>query len=225
MRSVRESTVDLLLQLVRAHGGWQLRFRPDEILLGQERIIAAGASQAPAHENTFASPESRLPFLFYRDGIRGLRLQPTIPKAEALEFFDALVTGCNDKVKTDDLVTLLWQANLAHVAVEAAPLEQTFYLSDHSSVGHDAQQRGSGPQMAGAVSGTEVRADLGQSGGVQGLHIDTFDDWAVPDAAIDVREAFVRAPEPSRRSHVPRDTRRLGTREGWRLGLARARVV
>ena len=180
-----------MLQLVRAQGGWQLRFRPDEILLGQESIINSNARPAQ-HDDTFSSPDSRLPFLFYRDGIRGLRIQPTLPKGEALEFFDALVAGCNEKVKTDDLVKLLWQANLSHVAVEAAPLEQTFYLSGRSSVGHDVQSRGSGPPVAGAVTGTDIRANLGQSAGVQGFRVDTFDDWAMPEGGVDVRDAFER---------------------------------
>ncbi len=82
VRGVRESVVDSLLQLVRAHNGWHLRFVPDEILLGQERIISL-AAKSSTREETMVSPEGRLPFLFYRDGIRALRIQPTIPRSEA----------------------------------------------------------------------------------------------------------------------------------------------
>src|SRR5262249_17194675 len=43
VQNVRENTVDALLQHLRANGDWQLRFTPDEIRLGDERIVAAPA--------------------------------------------------------------------------------------------------------------------------------------------------------------------------------------
>ena len=187
--SVRESAVELLLQLVRTHGGWQLRFRPDEIMLGDERVVGA-TTKSTARDEAIAPPESRLPFLFYRDGIRSLRILRSLPKDEAHAFFDALVTGCNQKVQTDDLVTLLWQANLSHVVVEASPLEQTFYLTEPASAGDEGRASGRGSREQGAVTGAEVRTAAGQSSGPQGLH--TFDDWPVVAGSVDVREAFGR---------------------------------
>ncbi len=191
VQNVREGTVVSLLEQVRAHGDWSLRFTPTEILLGQERVVGVSGKSNVREEN-ITSPESRLPFLFYRDGIRSIRIISTIPRAEALEFFDALVTGCNEKVQTDDLVTLLWQANLSQVAVEAAPLEQTFYFSNQAMVTPEARGRSSAAAVTGSVSGTEVRANLGQSAGGQGLHLDTFDDWGLATELVDVPSAFER---------------------------------
>jgi len=191
VQNVRDGAVEALLQQLRLHGDWHLRFSPTEIFLGQERVVGT-SGKANVREENITSPESRLPFLFYRDGIRAIRVQASIPRAEATELFDALVTGCNEKVQTDDLVTLLWQANLSQVVVEAAPLEQTFYFSNDAVAVAETRGRTSGGSAAGAVSGTEVRANLGQAAGGQGLHLDTFDDWPVPEGAVDVPEAFAR---------------------------------
>jgi HEAT repeat protein len=203
VQNVRESAVESLLQAMRGHDDWTLRFTPTEILLGQERVVGV-SGKANVREENITSPESRLPFLFYRDGIRSIRIMSTIPRAEALEFFDALVVGCNDKVQTDDLVTLLWQANLSQVAVEAAPLEQTFYFSNQQMTVSETRGRSTGAAVTGAVSGTEVRAQLGQTAGGQGLHLDTFDDWGLATETVDVPAAFEKLQqtvEPSRQ-HV-----------------------
>ncbi len=191
MHRTRESAVDLLRQLVGTHGGWQLRFRPDEVLLGDERVIGA-SPRTGSREDAVAAPETRLPFLFYRDGIRSLRILPTLPQEEALEFFDALVTGCNEKAQTDDLVTLLWQANLSHVIVEASPLEQTFFLAEPAPGGTVARAPGGEPGVTGGAGGAEVRVALGSSTAAPGLHVDTFDDWPLVAGSVDVREAFER---------------------------------
>ncbi len=186
VQSVRENTVDALLQQLRNHGGWTLRFTPGELLLGEERIVSAPAKDAS--EAAATSPETRLPFMFYRDGIRSMRIADTLSRGEAYELFDALVLGCNEKTQTDDLVTLLWQANLSAVMVDSAPLEQTFYLSDRNRA---PEARGTtAARFDSGVSGTEVRAQLGQAAGGQGLHLDTFDDWPLAPKCVDVVEAF-----------------------------------
>jgi hypothetical protein len=172
-----------LLQLVRTHRGWQLHFRPDEILLGDERVVGA-AAKTGARDEAMLPPESRLPFLFYRDGIRSLRILQDLPKREAYELFDALVIGCHQMVPSDDLVTLLWQADLTHVVVEASPLEQSFYLAEPGSAA-----AGSVAPPSNASSG---RVALAPEAGPETPRSDDFDDWPIAGGAVDVREAFER---------------------------------
>jgi hypothetical protein len=91
----------------------------------------------------------------------------------------------------DDLVTLLWQANPQRIRFEAVPIERTIYLSDT-----EIPEPGRGGSRRGLVfswspTGDEIRADIGQSlKNAQGLHLDTFDDWPLPDTYVDVPSAY-----------------------------------
>jgi len=86
----------------------------------------------------------------------------------------------------------LWQANLTRIQIEAVPLEQTIYLSAHAVGGPSDDPERKGQVYAWAPSGAEIRADLGQLAGAQGLHRDTFDDWELPAEAVEVPAAFAR---------------------------------
>lgn len=185
---VRNQVVQALQTQVRTHGAWMLRFTPSEIHLGDEVIVAPKVESAMTAE-TFQSAEEKLPFMFYRDGVRSIRVLPSVPTEDAENFFDALALGCTESPTYEDLVTLLWQANLKHIQVDSVPLEQTFYLSAHGSARRESTGN-SAPILGNAVAGTEVRANIGQATGVQGLHMDTFDDWGVPAGEIDVIEAY-----------------------------------
>ena len=58
----------------------------------------------------------------------GSRWWRTRPAARWTTFVRILRTASAGNDSQDDIVTLLWQANLAHVQLEAVPLEQTIYL-------------------------------------------------------------------------------------------------
>ena len=188
--NTRETATSTLAELLPAHGGWQLRFSATEVFLGEESIVRV-AAQTPGAERV-TNVTDQIPFLFYRDGVRRLALQAGAPRSELDALIQILRDASGGSATQDDLVTLLWQANLSHIQVEAVPLEQTIYLSSHAGSGPAGAPEQRGQAFAWSPTGTEIHADLGQTAGAQGLHRDTFDDWTLPEGTVEVPEAFAR---------------------------------
>ncbi len=179
-----------LAGLVSAHGDWQLRFSATQIFLDGESIVRV---TPPTHDaERVISVTDQLPFLFYRDGIRGLTIGADVTRGEVDTFLQIIRDVACETSRQDDLVTLLWQANLPHVRIDAVPLEQTIYVSRAGGGPEGADADGRGQVFAWSPAGTEIRADLGQAAGAPGLHRDTFDDWPLPDETVDVPGAFAR---------------------------------
>ena len=183
--ATQRSLADSLIELLEAHRGWDLSFGASTIALGGEVIVQA------AQHKTDEGPTAldQLPFLFYRDGIRRMSLAPNVPPAEVDALLDALRRCSQGPDAQDDLVTLLWQANLNAIRFEAVPPEQIIYLSSRPG-GERSNEGRKGQVYAWSPNGAEVRAELGQFAGAQGLHKDTFDDWPIPAEAVDPIEAF-----------------------------------
>jgi HEAT repeat protein len=188
--SAQEAAASALAGLLATHGGWQLRFSATEIFLGDESVVHVAPMSQGAER--VSSVTDHLPFLFYRDGIRRLTIAPGAPRGEVDTLIQILRDVSCGTGSQDDLVTLLWQANLSHIRIEAVPLEQTIYLSSQAGSGPGGAREKRGQVFAWSPAGTEIRTDLGQAAGVQGLHRDTFDDWTLPEEAVDVPEAFAR---------------------------------
>jgi HEAT repeat protein len=188
--TAQESAASALAGLLATHGGWQLRFSATEIFLNDESVVHV----APLTQNAerVSSVTDHLPFLFYRDGIRRLTIAGGASRGEVDTLIQILRDASCGIGSQDDLVTLLWQANLSHIQIEAVPLEQTIYLSSQAGSGQGGTQEKRGQVFAWSPTGTEIHTDLGQAAGVQGLHRDTFDDWALPEETVDVPEAFAR---------------------------------
>lgn len=185
----RSAAIDVLLRLVAEHGGWVLSFSPSEIAVGEEVVVHASEVKS-SEEKVGQSAEEQLPFFFYRDGIRRVTLGPSVPRHEAEALFDSL-SHAMGAVRHEDLVTLLWQANLNYIQIDAVPLEQAIYLSTGRVVGR-TERSGKAQNPAWSVAGSEIRSELGQMGGSQGLHRDTFDDWSVPEGGVDVASEVER---------------------------------
>jgi HEAT repeat protein len=69
------------------------------------------------------SRDDNLAFAFYRDGVRGLTLQPGADERECNALVDAVLSVTGQNLDGDDLVTLLWEANLRHADVDYIPAE------------------------------------------------------------------------------------------------------
>ena len=188
--NAQETAASALAELLAVHGGWQLRFSSTEIFLDDESVVHV-TPQTPGAERA-SNVTDHLPFLFYRDGIRRLTIEAGVPRREVDTFIQILRDASGGTGSQDDLVTLLWQANLSHIQIEAVPLEQTIYLSSQAGGGPGGAHEQRGQVFAWSPAGTEIHTDLGQAAGVQGLHRDTFDDWALPEEAVNVPEAFAR---------------------------------
>jgi hypothetical protein len=188
--SALETTASTLAEHLATHGSWQLRFSATEIFLDDEPVVQVAPLTQGAER--VSSVTDSLPFLFYGDGIRRLTISMGVPRHEVDTLIQVLRDASCGIGSQDDLVTLLWQANLSHIRIEAVPLEQTIYLFSQAGDGRAEAQEKQGQVFAWSPAGAEIRTDLGQTAGVQGLHRDTFDDWTLPEETVDVPEAFAR---------------------------------
>jgi HEAT repeat protein len=185
---IQEQLLEQLNKALDEHGAWRLRVTPTEIWLIDEPIVHPPA--ATEELDPLSAKADRLPFIFYRDGVRGLVFQPQVPHSDFDAFFQAMVSADRGPMLHDDLVTLLWQAHPVHIQIDAVPISQTIYLSS-KKIAPGGQRRLHGMAFNWSPSGDEIHADLGQVvGAAQGLHRDTFDDWPLPKTYVDVPAAF-----------------------------------
>ena len=174
-----------LQALLGKHGVMDFRFTANEIRLGEEIVVKAG--HAATDDGVQYGALDELPFLFYRDGVRRVTIHIDVSRGETEAFFEALRLAGGTADNHDDLVTMLWQANLSHITVESVPLEQTIYLSSKEG----GRARSAEATRTGyTYEGDEMHAELGQMAGVQGLHKDTFDDWEAPESTINLPSTF-----------------------------------
>jgi hypothetical protein len=188
---LRENLLNQLNETLGTHGAWQCRITPFEIFLVDEAVVRARI--AKADEDYTAGPEEKLPFLFYRDGIRTLTVLPDVSTHDFDALFDALLTVTVGVNTQDDLVTLLWQSNTVKIRIEAVPVSQTIYLHARRPSRSGSAGAHQGQAYAWSPSGSEIRAEIGQlEGAAAGLHKDTFDDWPLPHEYAEVGPAFER---------------------------------
>ena len=111
-----DQVLSSLEALLEKHGRMSFRFTATEIALGDEVVVRAG--HAASDEGVQYGAIDELPFMFYRDGVRRVTIQPAASRGELDAFFEALRLSGGNAASHDDLVTMLWQANLSQVLVE-----------------------------------------------------------------------------------------------------------
>ena len=100
----REDLAVSLSQLLAEHGPLTLSFTAVDVLLGEVSLYPA------------RSRDDSLGLPFYRDGIRSLTFSPGIEPREVEAFLDLVLKVTSRVTNTDDdLVTLLWDAEMVHV--------------------------------------------------------------------------------------------------------------
>ena len=188
---VTDNATDIIasqLEELLEEGTIELRIGSKEIDLEGEPVVRV--QKRKAGQDVIRTPEEELPFFIYQDGIRMVRILKGVPRREIEVLIDALRTRGRGIDTENDLVTMLWQANLHRIQIESVPLEQTIYLSSRrGGVGGGGGARGHA--FAWVPDGEEIHADLGQVAGPQGLHRDTFDDWELPDETTEVMESYM----------------------------------
>jgi hypothetical protein len=172
-----------LAEILDRFGAVTMQFTPSEVFVGEECIVK------PSGEGEILqrSAEEQLPMLLFGDGIRQITFTPHLPRTDTDAFIDALRDAGVTSRNHEDIVTLLWQANLTHIKVSSVPPQQTIFHSLRASNRADSSTRN---QEYAWASGSELHALLGQSGGAQGLHRDRFDDRSLPAEGLDVGETF-----------------------------------
>jgi HEAT repeat protein len=114
-----ERLVESFAELVEYHAPIVLRCSPLELWLRDELILhhTEGVPGQPI--------ERGIPFLLFRDGIRGLTLDTSASRHDARTLLAALVRVAATPATHEDLTTLLWRADLDGLRVELAPFEET----------------------------------------------------------------------------------------------------
>src|SRR5262249_19638495 len=162
------------------HGAMKLTFTADD-------VTCEGLSLYPAK-----SRDDNLALPFYRDGVRGITLHPGLIPHEVDTLLDAVLLVTSQTDGEDDLVTLLWEAHLAHLDVDFVPSE-----GDHGG-GSAGPEPEAGELVPWPASGgaeepaqEEARAaDPTVESVEQAAREDRSDDWTAGDLTVEIEAGF-----------------------------------
>lgn len=129
------------------------------------------------------SRDDNLAAVFHRDGVRALTLMSGIAYEEVQGLLDAVLRVTGPAPVDDDLVTMLWEANLPHLQVSAVPLEGDV------DGGEEIAESDEGPRMPWPGDLRVSVAPGPPSDGVTPLSTRS-DDWASVDGAADPETVF-----------------------------------
>jgi len=170
----REDLGVSLRKLLAELGPLRYRFTSEDVFYEDVSLYPARS-----RDDNFALP-------FYRDGIRSITFERGVDARELGALVDALlrVTGQGDG--DDDLVTLLWEANLQHVQIDYVPQEGEI---GGGATQDDAQlvpwPTGGTDEEAAAAEG-EAADDDAQADSTTGRS----DDWSVGDQTAEIEAGF-----------------------------------
>jgi len=185
----RDELARSLRALLQEHGEVTLRFTNDDVLFRD-------ASLYPAR-----SRDDNLALPFYRDGIRSMTFRPGIEPTELFAVLDGVLQVSGQSFGHDDLVTLLWEAQLVHVDIDVVPGE--------SDIGSGPGESGEDKDLVPWPMGSEAPAE--EDGAVTSVTDDApeagapgrSDDWTVGDLTVEIEAGYAEleslAPEEQRR--------------------------
>jgi len=107
----RDELAQATTRLLDEHGAVRLQFSAHD-------VTWEGISLHPAR-----SRDDNLAYPFHRDGVRAITLQPGLDAREVAVLLDAVLAVTGQNLDADDLVTLLWEANLKRIDVDYVPAE------------------------------------------------------------------------------------------------------
>jgi HEAT repeat protein len=138
------------------------------------------------------SRDDNLAFAFFRDGVRGLTLRSGAEERECNALVDAVLNVTGQNLDGDDLVTLLWEANLRHVDVDYIPAEGDAGPGEGST---GTPEEGAGallpwPTTGGEPTpGTDDGAASKQAAG-NAIGGERSEDWALGELTDEVEATF-----------------------------------
>lgn len=171
----RADLAQALSRLFGEIGAVRLRFTSED-------VTYEGISLYPAK-----SRDDNLALPFYRDGIRGLALQPGSETREIDVLVDAVLEATGQSEGENDLVTMLWEAHLEKIDVDYVPAE-----GDHG--GGDLGDSG-GELVPWPTSGEET-AEAASTGSATVESVETApredrsDDWTAGDLTVEIEAGF-----------------------------------
>ena len=167
----RAELSEALTRLTAEHGPITYRFTSTDILHGDVSIYTA------------KTRDDNLALAFHRDGVRAITFDPAITQREVDAIVDALMLVTGQVHIDDDLVTLLWQANLPHVDVEAVPAEGDVGASPSEETGALMPWPTLVESEAAAAQAEEGDPTASGTGS-------RSDDWTTGDGTVEVEAGF-----------------------------------
>lgn len=129
------------------------------------------------------SREDNLAATFHRDGIRKISFLPGIAASELDFFLDKILHVVGLSAGDDDLVTLLWEANLPSLSITTVPIE-----GDVDGAGEETGDDAA--PIGWPASGGSSAPPAGAEAGGAGPRDDRSDDWSVIARDGDLDQAF-----------------------------------
>ncbi len=168
----REDLARELADLIERRGALSLEVTSTQMLCDGATVYAG------------RSREDNLAATFHRDGIRKVTFLPGIAATELDFFLDKILHVVGLSGGDDDLVTLLWEADLPSITIAAVPLE--------GDVDGGGEEAGDDPAPVGwPASGGSSAPSAGEgTGGGAGPSDDRSDDWSVIARDGDLDQAF-----------------------------------
>ena len=146
----RDELNGALARMLAGFGAVTYRFTADDVTCEGESLYSA------------RSREDNLAFAFYRDGVRGLTFQPGTEERELTAVLDAVLNVTGQNLDGDDLVTLLWEANLRHVDIDYIPAEGETGAGEGTAT--NRPEDGAGPLLPWPTAEAGTNADAGHDG-------------------------------------------------------------
>ena len=186
----REELASALKVLVGEHGALTVRFTSSEVFEGEWPIY-----EARSREDNLAAP-------FFRDGIRTLTFGEGIEPAEVEEFLDQVLRVTARGAGEEDLVTLLWDAQLVHldmtyVSAQADGDEETTrqtHSSANTSTSPAPWPREAAASTAASAGGARPEGDATAAtaaGSAEAMDTEVrSDDWVAGHAVGDLERAW-----------------------------------
>jgi HEAT repeat protein len=174
----RDELASAVRRVLDEHGPMTFQFTSDDVLY-------EGVSLYPAR-----SRDDNLALAFYRDGIRSMTMEPGFDARELEALLDAVLQVTGQNPGEDDLVTLLWEAQLPHLEMDYVPAE--------GDIGASSQESGEMPwpkpeDMAdkNAEHGEEEsEPPVSDQSGVTNAQGSRSDDWTTGEASIEIEAGF-----------------------------------
>jgi hypothetical protein len=144
--------------------------------------VGSNALSYSGHEvQTARSRDDNLAGVLHRDGIRVLTIEPGIGAREVDSLLEQILYVTGPAAGDDDLVTLLWDADLPHVVIETVPIE-----GEADGGSEDDAEMAPGVAWPKQESGT-VAPPVGGGATASDLR---SDDWTTDDHPGDLEQAF-----------------------------------
>jgi HEAT repeat protein len=184
----REDLGSALRKLLNEHESLRFRFTAEDVFYEDTSLYPARS-----RDDNFALP-------FYQDGVRSITFNRGVEGRELTALVDALLKVTGQNQGDDDLVTLLWEANISHIEIDYVPQEGDVgggSAVDESEMvlwptGNSAPE----PEEAAAESSETEASPAAATPG-------RSDDWTVGDQTVEIEAGFEELDSLSA-SEVPR---------------------